>query len=172
MHSNLDNEAMETSIERHLRTLADGNFSSNWHSVYEYAVPRLICKGLLVPVSSWWSNSRFSRSLFAPTLCILDYYSNLILNRQDSDLISGIEVFEFCVCLFVVFWLSAPVSGLIGFSIEFVRAGNVNTCDVLLPMQVGAPTFVQSMGFFRIMSDCMANFVKTYYAHSCSLQVG
>lgn len=61
-----------------------------------------------------------------------------------------IDVFEFCVCAFVCFLLSALVVGAIGFSIAFTGVEDISVQGVHLTLHDFVQNFVQSVDFFSI----------------------
>lgn len=106
-----------------------------------------------------------------PTPIVIAYYLNLVLSRRASELLMSITVSEICVCELVTFLLSAVVGGPVRFSGHFGGGENVATRGVFLPLSLDLHKFVQSVGVYRLVSNCTVSLAMAYFAHSRSLKV-
>lgn len=94
-----------------------------------------------------------------------------MISRRAPELIFRIEISEFCDCTFVSFILSTLVGGPVVFSSDFAGVEGIAARGVFRLSPDSVHNFVRSVGLFRIISDCTANPVKTFFAYSRSVEV-
>lgn len=170
-YSNFSYWVKKNIFEGPFRTRGDCCCSINWRCVDVHAVLPMIFSGFFILVSDLWRAYQYSRLLFLLVPFCLTYYSNRVTTRRDPEILFRITASESCICALVSFLLLALVRIPAGFICCFTSVEDIAARDILLPSSGGVQKLVQSVGGFRIFSNCTVDPVKAFPAYSRTLKV-